>query len=157
MLFCRPGASKNDPKLTPIRNRKRHRKKTPKKSISTYLERRSAWPHGLKFSLERRSRRPGRKSALERPVQPPRAPRHLTEILYTRVFPSIPLTMVLSALQGKCICRSFGSLCCTGVLALQRKCTCRSFGSFCCTGVLALQRRCTCRSFGSFCCIGATF
>ena len=53
------------------------------------LERRFGRPDDAKIALERRFGRPDVDLALERSVQSPRAPNALTEILYTRVLPSI--------------------------------------------------------------------
>ena len=54
----------------------------PWNSAKLPLERRFGRPNGVKLALERRLGRPDVDLALKRSVQLPRAPRHLTEILY---------------------------------------------------------------------------
>ena len=54
----------------------------PWNSAKLPLERRFGRPNGVKLALERRLGRPDVDLDLKRSVQRPRAPKHLTEILY---------------------------------------------------------------------------
>ena len=58
----------------------------PWNSAKLPLERRFGRPNGVKLALERRLGRPDVDLALDCPVQPPRAPSALTEILYIYLY-----------------------------------------------------------------------